>query len=173
MELEEGIEALAPNSHLVSERGQRPEDVVRAGDVVTMKVIKLDRVNRKISLSLKDFVKEQERREVQQYMADASSGSATLGELLGEQMRALMNKGSETEQTSAAPEAEEHAATPEPVAAAPEVEESATPSEPEPAESEPVASTEGEHQDETQAIQQAATHEDDQSTEQTEEEKPA
>ena len=92
VELEDGIEGLAHVSTLTTEKGQRAEEVVKVGDLVTMKVIKFDLANHKISLSLKDFVQEQERLEVKKYMSDATGGNATLGELLGEQMRALMKK---------------------------------------------------------------------------------
>ncbi|MBI1389068.1 MAG: 30S ribosomal protein S1 [bacterium] len=91
VELEEGIEGLVHHTQ-VGQKGQRPEDLLRVGDTVVMKVLKFDRSNRKISLSLKEYVREQEEKEVKQYMAESAGGNATLGELLGEQMRALMEK---------------------------------------------------------------------------------
>ncbi len=98
VELEEGIEGLAHASTLVMEKGKRPEDVVKVGDKLTMKVIKFDRANRKISLSLKDYMKEQEQKEVQRYMSADSGGNATLGELLGSQMNELMEQAKAAEQ---------------------------------------------------------------------------
>ncbi len=98
VELEEGIEGLAHASTLTTEKGQRHEDVVKVGDVVTMKVIKFDRANRKISLSLKDYIKEQEQEEVKKYMSDTTGGNATLGELLGDKMNQLMQQSSAQEQ---------------------------------------------------------------------------
>ncbi len=92
VELEEGIEGLVHMSQVSNQRGQRAEDVLKVGDNVTMKVLKFDRNNRKISMSLKEYVKEQEEQEVKQYLADAGGGNATLGELLGDQMKALMDK---------------------------------------------------------------------------------
>ena len=118
VELEKGIEGLAHASTLTAQKGKKPEEVVKVGDVVTMKVIKFDRGNRKISLSLKDFLKEQEHQEVQRYMADESGGNATLGELLGEQMHRLMQQQEEASsepEPEPAPEAVEEAVeTPEP-----------------------------------------------------------
>ncbi|MGC9326275.1 MAG: 30S ribosomal protein S1, partial [Candidatus Hinthialibacter sp.] len=127
VELEEGIEGLAHISTLTTEKGQRAEDVVKVGDVLTMKVIKFDLSNHKISLSLKDFIHEQERQEVKKYMSDSTGGNATLGELLGEQMRALMEKSQE-ETSDSAPEAKTVESTPveeAPVAEEPVVEEPA------------------------------------------------
>lgn len=95
VELEEGIEGLVHVSQVSNQKGQRAEEVLKVGETVTMKVLKFDRQNRKISMSLKEFVKEQEEKEVKQYMADVGGGNATLGELLGEQMRALMDKQNE------------------------------------------------------------------------------
>lgn len=92
VEIEKGIEGLAHISTLVTEKGQRPDDVVRVGDICTMKIIRFDRPNRKISLSLKEFVKQQEREEMDRYMNTDNGGNATLGELLGEQMKQLMQQ---------------------------------------------------------------------------------
>jgi small subunit ribosomal protein S1 len=97
VEIEQGIEGLAHVSTLVTEKGQRPEDVLKVNDVVTMKIIRFDRSNRKISLSLKDFVKEQERQEISRFMNQDGGGNATLGELIGAQMQQLMQKNQEAQ----------------------------------------------------------------------------
>ena len=139
VELEEGVEGLAPNSHLVTERGQRPEDIVKVGDIVSMKVIKMDRPNRKISLSLKEQVKEEERQEVQQYLAESTAAAGTLGEMLGEQMRALMDQAPDEEEavaeeppavTTDSPVAQEELAAQETPAVDQPVEENMPPVEP-------------------------------------------
>ncbi|MFB3787484.1 MAG: 30S ribosomal protein S1 [bacterium] len=98
VELEQGIEGLAHVSTLVKQKGQRAEDVVKVGDIVTMKILKFDLENRKISLSLKDYIKEQEDKEVKKYISTSAGGNATLGELLGEQMQALMLQRAASEQ---------------------------------------------------------------------------
>ncbi len=104
VELEEGIEGLAHASTLVMDKGKRPEDVVKVGDIITMKVIKFDRGNRKISLSLKDFMKEQEEQEVRQYMSSDSGGNATL---LGGHMSTLIQQQTEPEEEATQPVADE------------------------------------------------------------------
>lgn len=134
VELEQGIEGLAHSSTLTTEKGQKPEDVVKVGDIVVMKIIKFDKNNRKISLSLKDFIKEQERQEVEKYMAEDIGGNATLGELIGAQLHRLKQEAKSDKPEAPAPEEEpvaveqeapvEEPATPEPETA---VEETAVP----------------------------------------------
>lgn len=111
VELEENIEGLVHLSQL-GQKGTRPEDVLRVGDSMVMKVLKFDRSNRKISMSLKEYVKEQEEKEVKQYMAESSGGNATLGELLGEKMKALMEQQAEAPASEPEPQPEPVAETP-------------------------------------------------------------
>ncbi len=134
VELEQGIEGLAHSSTLTTEKGQKPEDVVKVGDIVVMKIIKFDKNNRKISLSLKDFIKEQERQEVEKYMAEDIGGNATLGELIGAQLHRLKQeaKSDEPEEAPATeeePAAEQEAPVEEPATPEPEtaVEETSAP----------------------------------------------
>jgi small subunit ribosomal protein S1 len=96
VELEPGVEGLAHVSTLSDERGKSPNDFVKPGEIHVMKIIKFDLSSRKIGMSLKDYVKEQEKKEVQKYMSEAGGGNATLGEMLGEQMKKLMNASADT-----------------------------------------------------------------------------
>ncbi|RJP26993.1 MAG: S1 RNA-binding domain-containing protein, partial [Candidatus Omnitrophota bacterium] len=146
VELEEGIEGLAHASTLVLEKGKHPGDVVKVGDIITMKIIKFDRANRKISLSLKDFVKEQEEKEVQRYMSSDSGGNATLGELLGGHMSALvqkqakqMEKKKSRDEVMESPVAEESVTEPAETVAVVEPEPAEETMEPEPTGVEPTA----------------------------------
>lgn len=91
VELEPGVEGLAHASTLSDERGKSPSDLVKPGEIHVMKIIKFDLSSRKIGMSLKDYIKEQEKKEVQKYMSESSGGNATLGEMLGEQMKKLMD----------------------------------------------------------------------------------
>ncbi|MBD3265346.1 30S ribosomal protein S1 [bacterium] len=125
VEVEKGIEGLAHVSTLTTEKGQKPEDVIKVGDVVTMKIIRFDRANRKISLSLKDYMKEQEREEMNRFMSESGSGGATLGELLGAQMQQLMDQA----ETPAEEPAAQEVSTPQEEPAAPAVEEETPPQE--------------------------------------------
>lgn len=96
VELEPGVEGLAHASTLSEERGKSPNDIVKPGEIHVMKIIKFDLSSRKIGMSLKDFVKEQEKQEVQKYMSEAGGGNATLGDMLGEQLKQLMDASANT-----------------------------------------------------------------------------
>ncbi|MGI6457259.1 MAG: 30S ribosomal protein S1 [bacterium] len=116
VELEENIEGLAHSSALVP-KGQNHENVVKVGDRLKMKVTKFDLPQRKISLSLREYQREQEDREVEQFMKAESGGNATLGEMLGAQMQALMQQSAaqqepQTETQATEQEAPESAAEP-------------------------------------------------------------
>ncbi len=99
VEIEPGVEGLAHVSTLSEERGRSPKDLVRPGEIYTMKIIKFDLSSRKIGLSLKDFDKEQEKKEVQKYLAEDTGSNATLGEMLGEQMKKLMEQSANVSTT--------------------------------------------------------------------------
>ncbi len=103
VELEEGIEGLAHHTALVP-KGQRHEDAIKVGEKYNMKVIKFDRDNQKISMSLREFQKEQEKQEVEQFMAAEAGGNATLGEMIGQAMAAKLKEQSESEEQASTPE---------------------------------------------------------------------
>jgi hypothetical protein len=48
-----------------------------------MKIIKFDHRKRKLSLSLRQYVKEQERNEVETYLSSEDAGVPTLGDMIG------------------------------------------------------------------------------------------
>jgi len=56
VELEDGVEGLLHVSELSHDRVNKPEDIVQAGQELTLKVIKLDPDERKIGLSLRAFL---------------------------------------------------------------------------------------------------------------------
>lgn len=56
VELENGIEALIHVTELSDQPFEKVEDVIKKGDKVTAKVIKLDPEHKKISLSIKDYL---------------------------------------------------------------------------------------------------------------------
>lgn len=82
VEVAPGIEGLCHISQLDTERIEKPEDAVKVGDTIDAKLTKLDKKTGKISLSRKDYLKEQESREVEQYVNQSLSGGVNMGELL-------------------------------------------------------------------------------------------
>lgn len=79
VELEHGIEGLIPASELLKEG---PE--VKAGDEVLARVIKVDKGDRKIALSIKAQVKGQDRSSLKDYMSQQPKPDTTIGALLKE-----------------------------------------------------------------------------------------
>jgi small subunit ribosomal protein S1 len=79
VELEHGIEGLIPVSELVKDA-----EPVKEGDEVTARVIKVDRGDRRVALSIKAHVKGADRSTLQEYMKQQPKPDTTLGALLKE-----------------------------------------------------------------------------------------
>jgi small subunit ribosomal protein S1 len=79
VELEQGIEGLIPTSEI-------PKDAeeIKEGSEVTARVIKVDRNDRKIALSIKAHVKGRDRSTLKEYMNQQQKPDTTIGALLKE-----------------------------------------------------------------------------------------
>ena len=88
--LEEAVEGLIHISELVERRIEKPEEVVKIGDQLELKVIHLAVNERRIGLSLKAAQAEQERATTTQFQEEQSESRdeepATLGALLKEEL---------------------------------------------------------------------------------------
>jgi small subunit ribosomal protein S1 len=81
--LEEGIEGLIYSSELATERVEKPEDVVQAGQTVTALITRVDHVEQKISLSIRALSDREQRESLKRTaQQQASSQTTTLGDLL-------------------------------------------------------------------------------------------
>ena len=80
VELEEGVEGLIHVSESGVEHPVRAEDVMKPGDEIWAKVIKIDSADRKIALSIREYTKDLERAEMQKYMESQGGGNITLGQ---------------------------------------------------------------------------------------------
>lgn len=78
VELAEGIEGLIHVSESGVEPPVRAEDVMKAGDEIWAKVIKIEPGDKKIALSIKEYNKDLERAEVEKYMESQGGGNITL-----------------------------------------------------------------------------------------------
>lgn len=100
--LEDGIEGLIHISELAERRIEKPEEIVNIGDQLDLKIIHLDPNERRIGLSLKAAVVEQERATTAQYQQRQSpepqrpepeqpkqeeEPTTTLGALLKEELK--------------------------------------------------------------------------------------
>jgi small subunit ribosomal protein S1 len=84
MELAPRVEGLLHKSQWDRQRVEKLEDVVKPGDTVTAKIIKVDHEDRKISLSRRQYLLDEERRQVEKYTKqEPVDAKINLGELLG------------------------------------------------------------------------------------------
>jgi len=130
VELESGVEGLAHASTL-----PKGDEGPKVGENARMKITKFDKHNRKISLSMKEYQREQERREVEQYMSTASGSFNSLGDLIHE---ALQSKQAEIRAEDESVQEAETAET-EPAAESSAEETSGTEPIAEPSEEQPVS----------------------------------
>ncbi|VAX10629.1 SSU ribosomal protein S1p [hydrothermal vent metagenome] len=84
--LAEGIEGYLRASELSRDRVEDARSVLKEGEDIEAKFIGVDRKNRTISLSIKAKDVEEEATAIKGYATSAKAGTATLGDLLKEQM---------------------------------------------------------------------------------------
>jgi len=85
VELEEGIEGLVHVSQLSDKRVAHPSEVVKVGDTVSVKVLKVNPAERRISLSARGAEQELDRRQIKQYLKAAREDSVvTIGDMVGD-----------------------------------------------------------------------------------------
>jgi ribosomal protein S1 len=83
VELMVGVEGLVHVSELSHDRVDRPEDAVRVGQEVRVKILKIDPVEKKIGLSIKAASDEPDPGAMQEYFdSHAAEGGATLGDVM-------------------------------------------------------------------------------------------
>jgi len=81
----EGIEGLVPFSELSVEKISSPLDVVKEDQEVKVKILDIKPLERKISLSLKQVYQEEEKQQIQNYIAAQKNGlGITLGDVFKE-----------------------------------------------------------------------------------------
>jgi len=103
VQLEEGIEGVIPVSEVSDGRINSPDEVLHVGQEVEVKVLQVRARQRRMSLSLKDAAKEQEKREYRQFMSNQRPETVTLGDVFGE----LLREKEQGEKTDGAPTATE------------------------------------------------------------------
>jgi small subunit ribosomal protein S1 len=89
VELEDGIEGLVHVSEMGMERVENPQEHFQLGDVVKAKIIKMDQMEKKIGLSVKEVQLEEERRIIDSYK---SNDKVTLLDLAGGELIKPLDK---------------------------------------------------------------------------------
>ena len=90
--LEEGVEGLIHISELDERHIETPGEVVSEGDVLNLKVISIDAIERRIGLSLRAYKQEQERTSIKRYLEEENGEAQTLGTLIREAREEYQNK---------------------------------------------------------------------------------
>jgi len=86
-----GIEGLIHISQLADRRVARPEEVVKPGDEVAVKVISVRPRDRRIGLSLKEAQTEGDKQAYKKYADKPDEAGPTLGDVFGDLLK--NNKG--------------------------------------------------------------------------------
>lgn len=86
VELAEGLEGLIHIGQIDTKRIEVPEEVLKVGEEVTVKIIKLDREKQKISLSRREALKQAEKDQIKPYLTknDSTPGGMSFGDALRE-----------------------------------------------------------------------------------------
>ncbi len=92
VELEEGLEGLVHVSEMTESKRVNPHEIVAEGDTVGVKVMNVDEEEHKIDLSIQAYRKQQQRKEVEEYIKDGSEegDEMTMGDMLGDELDNIM-----------------------------------------------------------------------------------
>lgn len=84
--LENGIEGLIHVSELSNERVQKPEEVVSIGDKVTAKVISIGAVERKIGLSVREYLRDMDKSLMDEHSGERRDDAVDVAAAIGSAM---------------------------------------------------------------------------------------
>jgi ribosomal protein S1 len=101
-ELEHGLEGLIHISELSKAPVQKPEDAVKIGDTVEVKILRVQPEEQRIGLSVKEAVLEREKQSRQEAAPAAEENKVTIGDIIAEKERARAEKEAEEEEEEAA-----------------------------------------------------------------------
>jgi small subunit ribosomal protein S1 len=79
-----GVDSFVPLNHLGKVNIKRASDHFKVDDELPLKVIEFDKENKRIVLSVSEYLKGKEEKEVESYMAAHNFTSTTMGELVKE-----------------------------------------------------------------------------------------
>ncbi|HHY48094.1 MAG TPA: bifunctional 4-hydroxy-3-methylbut-2-enyl diphosphate reductase/30S ribosomal protein S1 [Firmicutes bacterium] len=96
VELEDGVEGLVHISQLSDRRVAKPDEVVRPGQEVTVKVISVKSADRRIGLSIKEAQPEKEKEDYRRYASRGTEPAGpTLGDVFGDLFEREAREGKE------------------------------------------------------------------------------
>ncbi|MFH1617260.1 MAG: 30S ribosomal protein S1 [Candidatus Margulisiibacteriota bacterium] len=105
VELDEYLEGLVHISELSTRSVRNPEDAVKPGDEVEVKILRVLPDEQKIGLSIKEALLDKERKQVQEKQAEASK--ITIGDIIAEKQRQKAETEEDEEQVEGKPDTNE------------------------------------------------------------------
>ena len=113
-EIDEGVEGLIHISELADERITHPKSVIKEGDVVPLRIIRIDAARHRLGLSLRQ-AQEEEQEEIPSVYSHGPQGGATLGDMAtGLQGLSEAYAAQQAAETEASPPTAGESPTPEP-----------------------------------------------------------
>ncbi len=94
LEIEEGVEGLIHISELSKEKINRPEEVVKIGDTISAVVLKVNKKERKIGLSIKEMEFIVGKSQQDEYIQTQESATTSMGALLREEIEKRQQEAS-------------------------------------------------------------------------------
>lgn len=95
VEIEEGLEGLIHLSELSKDRIEKPEQVVKPGDIVDVKILRILPDEQKIGLSIKDVVIAKEKKLMEEQKKEESK--VTIGEMIAQKEKMKAERDAEIE----------------------------------------------------------------------------
>lgn len=86
VEIEPGLEGLVHISQIADRHIETPEEVLKVGEKIQVKVLSVDEVEERISLSIKELEQDQTKAEYKQYEKVGDQSGFLLGDLIGDKL---------------------------------------------------------------------------------------
>jgi small subunit ribosomal protein S1 len=91
--LAENLEGLVHASQISDQKDKKPDDLLKVGQQVTVKLVEVDRKERRLRLSIRQALADQERKDLEAYARKAGKETGTtVGERLDEKTREKLRK---------------------------------------------------------------------------------
>ncbi len=87
VELKTGVEGLVHISQIASEHIGNPQEVLKEGQKVKVKILDVNEAEKRMSLSIKEAEEEKESNEYKKYKKEQDDSTFQLGDLIGDQLK--------------------------------------------------------------------------------------
>jgi len=87
LEIAEGVEGLIRQSDFGSKGDGNPKEIFQIGEEVKAEVVRVNKQERRIALSIKAFEMSQEKKTIKEYVQNQGDQNATFGDLLKDKLK--------------------------------------------------------------------------------------